>query len=156
MKDIRPTEKALLAIADLCPIISATWIDRIGENKDSTNFHFPPVEEHQPPLNAVCESVAEKPNFLPMPRRKNIFRDTTIYVFSEDQVSAISLFICHAMDHHSLSISALSYTSFDFKMWWRRCKMQFRCITLGLARIHPATYCQRCEFNHIIPPKQPR
>ncbi|KAH8548558.1 hypothetical protein BGW37DRAFT_506646 [Umbelopsis sp. PMI_123] len=85
MKDIRPTEKALLAIADLCPIISATWIDRIGENKDSTNFHFPPVEEHQPPLNAVCESVAEKPNFLPMPRRKNIFRDTTIYVFSEDQ-----------------------------------------------------------------------
>ncbi|KAI8580961.1 hypothetical protein K450DRAFT_235455 [Umbelopsis ramanniana AG] len=85
MKETRPTEKALLAIADLCPIISLSWIERMRENKDSTNFHFPPVEEHQPPLNAVCDNVPERPNFLPMPRRKTVFTDTTFYVFSEEQ-----------------------------------------------------------------------
>ncbi|CAO3660171.1 unnamed protein product [Umbelopsis ramanniana] len=85
MKEIRPTEKVLLAIADLCPIISLSWIERMRENKDSTNFHFPPVEEHQPPLSAVCDNVPERPNFLPMPRRKTVFTDTTFYVFSEEQ-----------------------------------------------------------------------
>ncbi|KAI9285899.1 hypothetical protein BC943DRAFT_322047 [Umbelopsis sp. AD052] len=85
MKETRPTEKALLAIADLCPIISLSWIERMRENKDSTNFHFPPVEEHQPPLNAVCDNVPERPNFLPMPRRKTVFTDATFYVFSEEQ-----------------------------------------------------------------------
>lgn len=91
MKEIRPTEKVLLAIADLCPIISLSWIQRMRENKDSTNFHFPPVEEHQPPLSAVCDNVPERPNFLPMPRRKTVFTDTTFYVFSEEQVSNFSL-----------------------------------------------------------------
>lgn len=91
MKETRPTEKALLAIADICPIISLSWIERMRENKDSTNFHFPPVEEHQPPLNAVCDNVPERPNFLPMPRRKTVFTDATFYVFSEEQVSKLSL-----------------------------------------------------------------
>jgi len=122
MKEIRPTEKVLLAIADLCPIISLSWIERMRENKDSTNFHFPPAEEHQPPLSAVCDNVPERPNFLPMPRRKTVFTDTTFYVFSEEQVSKLSSsnHILHNTDRHSL-ISALSYTSFGFEMWWRYC-----------------------------------
>lgn len=89
MKELRPTEKALLAIADLCPIISISWLDEIKENRDSTNFQFPAIERHQPPLNAVCEGVPEKPNFLPMPRRKTVFTDTTFYVFSEQQVCCV-------------------------------------------------------------------
>lgn len=93
MKETRPTEKALLAIADLCPIIATSWIDRIEEEKDSTDFRLPAINEHQPPNSTICESLPQKPNFLPMPRRRNILTDMTFYVFSEQQVKCIGCLV---------------------------------------------------------------
>ncbi|KAG2176498.1 hypothetical protein INT43_005738 [Umbelopsis isabellina] len=81
----KPTEKALLAIADLCPIIATSWIDKIEEDKDSTDFRLPAINEHQPPYSTICDSLSQKPNFLPMPRRRKILTDMTFYVFSEQQ-----------------------------------------------------------------------
>jgi hypothetical protein len=88
MKEIRPTEKALLAIADLCPIIATSWIDKIEEDKDSTKFLLPAIHEHQPPYGIICVSLPQRPSFLPMPRRRNVLSDMTFYVFSEQQVSS--------------------------------------------------------------------
>ncbi|KAJ2959793.1 hypothetical protein NQZ79_g4771 [Umbelopsis isabellina] len=86
MKEIRPTEKALLAIADLCPIIATSWIDKIEEDKDATDFRLPTIREHQPPYGTICENLPQRPSFLPMPRRRNILAGMTFYVFSEQQV----------------------------------------------------------------------
>jgi hypothetical protein len=85
MSNIRISFKLARCLADGKPIISQSWLDALVDQPD-TDFKFPPVSDHAPPIDASCHGPHGTPDFTPNPRRAQLFAGKRFIFFEEDQV----------------------------------------------------------------------